>query len=118
MSERKLGRTEVHSIDVRSAVRVTFYLVVCFWAIVLVGIVALYLLGLVSGGLGGVEGFVASLGFAGFRFTIVPFIVAFVVLALLVSALLGLLAGVTAMLYNALWPLVGGLEIHTHTKQR
>ena len=59
--------------------RVTFVVTLWIFAIVLVGMVALYLLGLVSGGLGGVEGFIASLGFTGFRFTILPFLLVFVV---------------------------------------
>jgi hypothetical protein len=80
-----------------------------------VGLVALYLLGLVSGGLGGVEGFIASLGFTGFRFTILPFIVAFVVLAVLVSAVLALLAGVVALLHNHVQPLVGGIVVHSQS---
>jgi hypothetical protein len=58
-----------------------------------------------------VEGFIASLGFTGFRFSIVPFALVFIVLALLASALVGLLAGVVALLYNHLHPIVGGLEV-------
>jgi hypothetical protein len=101
----------VRGINVRSAVRVVFGLSICFWLIVFVGLVALYILGLVSGGLGGVEGLIASLGFTGFRFAIVPFLLVFVVVAILLSALVGLLAGVSALLYNHLHPLIGGLEV-------
>jgi hypothetical protein len=93
-----------------------FALSACFWAIVLVGFIALYLLGLVSGGLGGVEGFIASLGFTGFRFSILPFVLVFVVLAVLLSAVVGLIAGVAALLYNHLHPIVGGLEVHTRDR--
>jgi hypothetical protein len=73
----------------------------------------LYLVGLVSGGLGGVEGFIASLGFTGFRFTILPFIVAFLVIAVLASAVSGLMAGIIALLYNHVQPLVGGIAVRT-----
>ena len=109
-------RRVIRSVDVGSAVRMAFALSVCFWAIVLVGLVALFLLGLVSGGLGGVEGFIASLGFTGFRFSILPFALVFIVLAVLASALVGLMAGVAALLYNHLHPIVGGLEVHTRER--
>jgi hypothetical protein len=106
----------VRGITVRSAVRVAFGLSICFWLIVLVGLVALYILGLVSGGLGGVEGFIASLGFAGFRFAIIPFVLVFLVVSILVSAVMGLLAGVSALLYNHLHPIIGGLEVHVRDR--
>jgi hypothetical protein len=109
-------RRVIRSINVGSAVRMSFALTASFWAIVLVGLIALYLLGLVSGGLGGVEGFIASLGFTGFRFTILPFALAFIVVAVLASAIVGLLAGVVALLYNHLHPLIGGLEVHTRER--
>jgi transmembrane protein DUF3566 len=104
-------RREIRSVVVGSVVRVTFAVAISLFAIVLVGLVALYLLGLVSGGLGGVEGFIASLGFTGFRFTILPFILAFVLLAALASAVLSLVAGVLALLYNHVQPIVGGVVI-------
>ena len=97
--------------------RVTLVLSLSIWGIVLVGMVALYLLGLVSGGLGGVEGFIASLGFTGFRFTIVPFIAAFVMVAILASAVLALFAGVVALLYNHVTPLVGGVAVHSRERE-
>jgi hypothetical protein len=106
----------VRSVVVSSVVRVTVAISLSVFAIVLVGLVALYLLGLVSGGLGGVEGFIASLGFTGFRFTILPFILAFVVLGALGSAVLGLLAGVVALLYNHVQPLVGGIVVTRHER--
>lgn len=105
------ARREVRSVVVSSVVRVAVAISLSIFAIVLVGLVALYLLGLVSGGLGGVEGFIASLGFTGFRFTILPFILAFVVLGILGSAVVGLLAGVVALLYNHVQPLVGGIVV-------
>lgn len=101
----------MRSVVVSTVVRVTVAISLSIFAIVLVGLVALYLLGLVSGGLGGVEGFIASLGFTGFRFTILPFVLAFVVLGVLGSAVIGLLAGVVALLYNHVQPLVGGIVV-------
>lgn len=110
------SRREVRSVVVASVVRVAVAISLSIFAIVLVGLVALYLLGLVSGGLGGVEGFIASLGFTGFRFTILPFIVAFVVLGVLGSAVVGLLAGVVALLYNHVQPIVGGIVVTRHER--
>lgn len=112
MSQRRV----VRSIDVGSVVRVAFAISASIFAMVLVGTIALYLLGLVSGGLGGVEGFIASLGFTGFRFTILPFVVAFIVLSALVSAVLALIAGVVALLYNHVQPIVGGIEVHSRDR--
>jgi len=109
-------RREVRSIDAGSVVKVTFAVMLAIFAIVLVGLVALYLLGLVSGGLGGVEGFIASLGFTGFRFTILPFILAFVVLSGLASAVIALLVGIVALIYNHVQPLVGGVVVQSRER--
>lgn len=106
-----MTRREVVFVDVRSVARVGFAVSLALWGIVLVGVVALYLLGLVSGGLGGVEGFIASLGFTGFRFSILPFLLAFVVVGALASAAAAVGAGLVAHLYNAVRPLVGGVEL-------
>ena len=107
MTERRV----VRSLDVRTVVRACFAISLCLWGIAFVGFVALYLLGLVSGGLGGVEGFIASLGFTDFRLSILPFLVVFVVVAGVASALAGIGAGLIAYLYNAVFPLTGGVEI-------
>jgi hypothetical protein len=109
MTERRV----VTALDVRSVVRMTMGVSLSLWAIVFVGVIALFVLGLVSGGLGGVEGFIASLGFTGFRFTILPFLVAFIALALLFSVVLGMLAAIAVLLYNALVPILGGVEVRT-----
>ena len=109
----RLSKREIRSVDIGSVVKVTFVVTLCVFAVVLVGVVALYLLGLVSGGLGGVEGFIASLGFTGFRFTIVPFVLAFVAFAALGSAVLALAAAVLALLYNHVQPLVGGVIVRS-----
>jgi hypothetical protein len=103
----------VRSVDVVSVIRLTFSLGLVVWAVVLVGLVALYFVGLVSGGLGGVEGFIASLGFTGFRVAIVPFLLLAAVAGVLTSAVMAGLAAVLTLLYNALTPIVGGVEIGT-----
>jgi hypothetical protein len=107
----------IRSIEPLSAARVVLVLSLSIWAIVLVGLIALYLLGLVSGGLGGVEGLIASLGFTGFRFTILPFIAAFVMVAILASLVCALLGGIVALLYNHITPLVGGLSVQTRERR-
>ena len=109
-------RRVVRSVDISSAATMAFALTASLFAIVLVGLVALYLLGLVSGGLGGVEGFIASLGFTGFRFTILPFILAFNAVGLLVSAVVAVLVAIAALLYNHLQPIVGGVEVYTRDR--
>lgn len=105
------NRVVVRSIAVRSAFRVGVAVSLAVWAIGFVGFVALYVLGLVSGGLGGVEGFIASLGFTGFRLSILPFLLAFVVVAGLASAVLGVVAGMLAHLFNTVVPIVGGVDV-------
>jgi hypothetical protein len=107
VTERRVVRT----VDVRSAARVAFGISLSIWGIAFVGLVSLYILGLVSGGLGGVEGFIASLGFTGFRLSILPFLAIFIVGAVVASAVVGVAAGVLAHLYNSLYPLIGGVEI-------
>ncbi len=107
MAERRV----VRSLDVRSVARTAFALSLCLWGIAFVGFIALYILGLASGGLGGVEGFIASLGFTDFRLSILPFLVVFVVVAFVVSAFVGIAAGLMASLYNAVVPLIGGVEV-------
>lgn len=107
MSERKI----VASVNVRSVARVALALALALWGIAFVGLVALFVLGLVSGGLGGVEGFIASLGFTGFRLSVLPFLAVFLAVAVLTAALTGVVAGLLAVLYNAVAPLVGGIEM-------
>jgi len=107
MTERRV----VRAVSVPTAVRVAFALTLCVCGIAFVGIVALYILGLVSGGLGGVEGFIASLGFTDFRLSILPFLAVFILAAVVASAAVAVAAGVLCSLYNALFPLVGGIEL-------
>jgi hypothetical protein len=104
-------RRVVRAVNVPTVVRVAFALTLCVWGIAFVGLVALYILGLVSGGLGGVEGFIASLGFTDFRLSILPFLAVFILAAVVASAVVAVAAGVLCFLYNALFPLVGGVEL-------
>jgi hypothetical protein len=104
-------RRVVRTVDVGSVVRVAFALTLSLWGVAFVGLIALYLLGLVSGGLGGVEGFIASLGFTGFRLSIVPFLGAFVLVSVFASAVVAALAALLAVLYNAVTPIVGGVAV-------
>jgi len=106
----------VETLDLRSTVRVAVAVSLSLWAIALVAIVALYILGLVSGGLGGVEGLIASFGFSGFRFTILPFLVGLVAVALLFSILVGAVAAIVVLLYNALTPIIGGVEVRSRNR--
>jgi len=112
MSDRRV----VETLDLRSAVRAAIAVSLALWAIAFVAIIALYVLGLVSGGLGGVEGLIASFGFSGFRFTILPFLVAFIAIALLFSIIVGAVAAIVVMLYNALTPIIGGVEVRSRER--
>lgn len=107
MSERRV----VHSVNVQTGVRMAFAVSLSLWAIGFVLLIALYVLGLVSGGLGGVEGFIASLGFTGFRLAILPFLGAYILVAGLGSAVVGVVAGILCILYNSLVPIIGGVEV-------
>lgn len=101
----------VRAVNVRTLVRVAFGISLSVWGIVFVGVVALYVLGLVSGGLGGIEGFIASLGFTGFRLAILPFLGVLILAAAVASAVAAVTAGVLGHLYNTLFPLIGGVEV-------
>ena len=106
-------RRVVETLDLPSVVRMTVAVCLALWGIAFVTILALYVLGLVSGGLGGAEGLIASFGFSGFRFTLLPFVVAFLALALLFSVVVGGVAAIVCLVYNALVPIFGGVEVRT-----
>lgn len=111
-----IERRVVETLDLRSVVRMVVAISLALWAIAFVAILALYILGLVSGGLGGVEGLIASFGFTGFRFTILPFFVAFVAIALLFSIVVGAVAAIVVLLYNTLVPIFGGVELRSKNR--
>jgi hypothetical protein len=98
-------------------VRMTFAVALSLWAILLVGFVALYVLGLGSGGLGGVEGFIASLGITGFRLNIAVFVLAFAATGVVASTVVALVAGVLALLFNAVAPMAGGVVTYERERE-
>lgn len=106
-------RRVVWEVGVGSVVRVAFWLSLSLWAVVGVGLVALYVVGAVAGGLGGFRGFMASLGLTGVWVSPIMFVPVFSAAALLGSAAAAGVAAVVALLYNALTPLVGGVEIRS-----
>ena len=101
----------VREVSVRSVVRLAFWLSLCLWAIAGVGLLALYLVGAAAGGLGGFRGFMASLGLTGIWVNPIAFIPIFSLVAVVGSGVVAAAAGVVGVLYNALSPLVGGVEI-------
>ncbi len=106
----------VETLDLRSVVRIVIALALALWAIALVTVVALYILGLVSGGLGGAEGLIASFGFSGFRFAILPFLVGFIAVAVVTSIVAGGIAAIVVLVYNSLTPIIGGVQLRSRDR--
>lgn len=104
-------RRVVREVRVRSVFRVVFWLSLSLWAIAGVGLVALYVVGAAAGGLGGFRGFMASLGLTGIWVNPLTFLPLFAAISVAASLAAAASAAVVAMLYNALTPLVGGVEI-------
>ena len=104
-------RRVVREVQVRSVVRIVFWLSLCVWAVVGVGLVALYLVGAAAGGLGGFRGLMASLGLTGVWVNPITFIPVFGAAAALASGVAAASSAVVGLLYNALAPLVGGVEV-------
>lgn len=104
-------RRIVREIRPSSAARVSFALSLTLSGIVLVGVVALYALGSVSGALGSMEGFVQDLGFPGFDVRFLTVVPGLALLLLLWSGLMAAVGAVLAGLYNTLAELIGGLEV-------
>lgn len=100
----------------RSVAKVAFALSLTVSAIVLVGLVALYLLGSASGALDSVEGFFESLGWADFQIRFFALVPLFVILAAFGSALVAAFATAGAVLYNLLAEVVGGVEVTTRDR--
>jgi hypothetical protein len=101
----------VREVRIRSVVRMVFWLSICLWAVGGVGLVALYIVGAAAGGLGGFRGLMASLGLTGVWVNPLTFIPVFSTAAAVASAVAAAAGALVAVLYNALSPLVGGLEI-------
>ncbi len=104
-------RRVVRRLDTGSVARVAFAFSMTLVAILLVGFVALYLLGAASGALAGVESFISSLGWADFQFRFAAVLGLTLLLGLAGALLFTLLTVVGAALYNVLAELVGGIEV-------
>jgi hypothetical protein len=104
-------RRTVREVDVSSVMRIVFWLTLCLWAVLGVGLVALYLVGAAAGGLGGFRGFMASLGLTGAWVSPITFVPIFSIAAGIGSVVVAMSGGLVGLLYNALAPLVGGVEI-------
>jgi hypothetical protein len=101
----------VREVRIRSIVRIVFWLTLCLWAVGGVGLVALYIVGAAAGGLGGFRGFMASLGLTGLWVNPLTFVPIFSVIAAMASVVSAACGALVGLLYNALSPLVGGVEI-------
>jgi hypothetical protein len=104
-------RRIVREVRVSSVVRIVFWLSLSLWAVAGVGLIALYIVGAAAGGLGGFRGFMGSLGLTGLWVSPVTFVPLFGVTGAAASAAAAACSAVVALLYNALSPLVGGVEI-------
>jgi hypothetical protein len=107
----RVERRVVREVRVRSVFRVAFWLSLSLWGIAGVGLVALYIVGAAAGGLGGFRGLMASLGLTGIWVNPLAFLPVFAVISVAFSVAGAASTAVVAMLYNALTPLVGGVEI-------
>lgn len=95
----------------RSAARMGFLLAATLSAIVLVGLFALYLLGLVSGGLDSVDAFIVSFGGSTGGLSFFKLLPGFLAMTAIWCGIWAATAGVLAVLYNLLADLSGGVEI-------
>lgn len=109
-------RRVVRQVEVSSVARVAFGLGLALSGVILVGLVALYLLGVASGGVTGVERFFESLGYEGFKLNVFAVLSIFIVVAALCVGLLTGLMAALAVLYNALSDLIGGVEVTTRDR--
>src|SRR5437899_3148919 len=109
-------RRVVREVRVASVVRIVFWLSLSLWAVGGVGLVALYVVGAAAGGLGGFRGFMGSLGLTGLWVSPVTFVPLFSVVAAAASAVAAASSAVVVLLYNALSPLVGGVEIVSRSR--
>ena len=101
----------MREVRIRSIVQIVFWLTLCLWAVAGVGLVALYIVGAAAGGLGGFRGFMASLGLTGLWVNPLMFVPVFSVIAAAASVVAAACGALVGLLYNALSPLVGGVEI-------
>jgi hypothetical protein len=93
--------------------RIAFGISLAFSAVVLVGLVALYLLALASGAIGSVDSFVSGVGLTFNPLALFP---AVLILLALATALVTGVSGISALLYNAVADLIGGVEVVTRER--
>jgi hypothetical protein len=103
--------TTVHEVRIVSIVRIVFWVSLALWAVLGVGLLALYIVGAAAGGLGGFRGFMTSLGLSGLWLNPLTFVPIFSIAAGVGSAVAASVGALVGLLYNALSPLVGGVEI-------
>ena len=111
-------RTVRHVMPV-SAAKIAFALALTMATVGLVGLFALYLLGMASGALRSLEGFIVSFGISEaeeFRLSFLKFLPGYVVISLLLCGITAGLAALWAVLYNLLSEIVGGVEVVTRER--
>ena len=101
----------MREVRVVSIVRIVFWLSLSLWAVAGVGLIALYVVGAAAGGLGGFRGFMTSLGLTGLWQNPLTFIPIFSIAAGVGSAAAAAAGALVGLLYNALSPIVGGVEV-------
>ncbi|HVE92668.1 MAG TPA: DUF3566 domain-containing protein [Actinomycetota bacterium] len=108
LAERRVLR----NIQPMSAAKVALALGLTLAAIGLVGFIALFLLGAASGALRSVEQFIISMGAEpNYRLGFLDFLVPYLIVSMVLTGLLTLLAALSALLYNILADVVGGIEV-------
>jgi hypothetical protein len=108
-------RRVVRQVSVISAVRVSLAMGLSLSAIMIVGVVALYVLGQASGALGSAESFIESL-WPDFSLNLFTVVFVLLLLSLGFCGVLAATAAVLCVLYNVLADLVGGVEITTRER--
>ena len=101
----------IREVRIVSVVRVVFWLSLSLWAVLGIGLIALYVVGAAAGGLGGFRGFMTSLGLTGLWQNPLTFVPIFSIAAGIGSVVAAAVGALVGLLYNALSPLVGGVEI-------
>lgn len=109
-----VDRRVVRQVSTGSVARIVFGIGLSVVAIVMVGLVALWLLALASGAMRSVDAFITSLGLS---FELVGLLPVALILGIVSCAALTLSAAVLAVLYNLIAELIGGVEIVTRERR-
>jgi hypothetical protein len=118
-TQQRAAKRRVVHIDPLSAARVAFALSLTVFAILLVGLVALYLLALASGALNSVEGFISGFGLTDsptYHISLAGVLPGFMLVSIVCCAVFSAVATVFAILYNTLADLVGGVVVVTRER--